>query len=169
LISILENVSKTSLPVPAKLKKTIKVAKGIAEYLGLSASGGSSGSSEGGYRYTVTQATPSYLTIADTLAGSNQRTTVSPGTYHVFNTSQGMINVTSKQGVAGSWINPNGSTVSVSYYPATQAGGTSLTDALKTINVDSSFTHRERIARANEIDKYQGSAAQYTQMFITSR
>ena len=55
-------------------------------------------------------------------------------------------------------------TPATNYYPATQAGGTSLTDALKAINVDSSFTNRERIARANGISNYQGTAQQNTQM-----
>src|SRR5690606_39942065 len=48
-----------------------------------------------------------YYTAADAKAGKNKRTEVKAGIYHVFNTTKdGMINVTSKNGVPGSWINP---------------------------------------------------------------
>jgi len=57
--------------------------------------------------HTVTRATGGFYTAADALAGRNQRTVIQPGTYHVFSRSQGMINVTTRQGSAGSWINPN--------------------------------------------------------------
>jgi len=58
-------------------------------------------------RHQVTRATPGFNTAADAQSGRNQRTTVQPGNYHVFNRSNGMINVTTRQGVPGSWINPN--------------------------------------------------------------
>lgn len=76
-----------------------------------------------------------------------------------------MVNVTSKQGIAGSWINPNASGgSSVSYFPATNAGNGSIVNALNDINVDSSFANRAKIAQANGISNYQGSAAQNTQL-----
>jgi len=56
--------------------------------------------------YTVARATGGFYTAADARAGRNQRTIVQPGNYHVFNRSQGMINVTTRQGSPGSWINP---------------------------------------------------------------
>jgi len=138
--------------------------KGIAEYLGLTASGGGSGSSQGGDRHTVTQATPGYLTAADALNSVNPRTTVQPGTYYIFNTSQGMINVTHTQATPGSWINPNDSSSSVSYYPATNPVGGSIVNTLNSIGVDSSFTNRERIARANGISNYTGTEQQNIQL-----
>lgn len=58
-------------------------------------------------RYQVTRATPGFFTAADAAAGRNPRTSVRPGTYYVFNRSSGMLNVTSKLGHPGSWINPN--------------------------------------------------------------
>ena len=61
-----------------------------------------------GDTFVVTQATGGFFTAADALAGRNQRTTVQPGSYHVFNRSQGMVNVTTVQGVPGGWINPTG-------------------------------------------------------------
>jgi len=56
--------------------------------------------------HTITRATGGFYTAADALAGRNQRTTIQPGTYHVYNRSQGMINVTTRVGTPGSWINP---------------------------------------------------------------
>jgi len=56
--------------------------------------------------HTVTRATGGFFTAADARAGRNQRTVVEAGIYHVFNRSQGMINVTTRQGTPGSWIDP---------------------------------------------------------------
>ncbi|GIN86770.1 hypothetical protein J6TS2_31560 [Heyndrickxia sporothermodurans] len=48
-----------------------------------------------------------YSTAADAKAKKNKKTTVVPGTYYDYNRLNGMINVTTKKGVLGSWINPN--------------------------------------------------------------
>lgn len=42
--------------------------------------------------------------------------------------------------------------------------GTSLVDALKEINIDSSFKYREQLAKINNINNYQGTANQNTNM-----
>jgi hypothetical protein len=47
-----------------------------------------------------------YYTATDAKTRKNKKTTVKPGVYFVFNTADGMVNVTSKKGVPGSWINP---------------------------------------------------------------
>lgn len=60
-----------------------------------------------GDTFVVTRNLPGFFTAADAAARRNSRTTVTPGTYHVFNRSNGMINVTSQKGTPGSWINPN--------------------------------------------------------------
>ena len=57
--------------------------------------------------HLVTTRTGGFKTAADALNNRNRRTWVQPGTYHVFNRSNGMINVTSRKGTPGSWINPN--------------------------------------------------------------
>ena len=63
--------------------------------------------------------TGGFFTAADAAANRNRRTWVEPGIYHIFNRSQGMINLTARQGIPGSWINPNsqeaslGQTISV--------------------------------------------------------
>lgn len=59
--------------------------------------------------YKVAKATTGYLTATDAMAGKNKKTTVAAGTYFVFNEANGMINVTTKLGVPGSWINPKAS------------------------------------------------------------
>lgn len=57
-------------------------------------------------KYTLVTSVKGYVTAADAKNHKNDKTLVARGTYHVFNKSQGMINVTTKQGVPGSWINP---------------------------------------------------------------
>lgn len=56
--------------------------------------------------YQVVKTLDGYKTAYDAKNRKNKAGTVKAGTYYVFNESQGMINVTSKQGVPGSWINP---------------------------------------------------------------
>ena len=52
----------------------------------------------------------------------------------------------------------------VEYYPACSSSYSSLTDALKSIGVDSSYSNREKIAALNGISGYSGTAAQNVQM-----
>ncbi|WP_313894665.1 M23 family metallopeptidase [Psychrobacillus sp.] len=60
-----------------------------------------------GNTYQVTKATPGYITASDAKSGKNKKANIKAGTYYVFNIKDGMINVTSKNGTPGSWINPN--------------------------------------------------------------
>src|SRR5690606_26467823 len=57
--------------------------------------------------YKVVTTVNAYKTAADAKARKNKAGTVKAGTYYVFNESSGMINVTKKKGVPGSWINPS--------------------------------------------------------------
>src|SRR5699024_9580719 len=57
--------------------------------------------------YRVLKALDAYTTAANAKDKKSKAGTVKKGTYHVFNESQGMINVTKKKGSPGSWINPN--------------------------------------------------------------
>lgn len=50
------------------------------------------------------------------------------------------------------------------YFPATQLGGDSITAALNAIKVDSNFANRQKIAQANGIANYSGTAAQNLQL-----
>lgn len=56
--------------------------------------------------FKVEKATNGYASAADASRQVNKKTTVKPGSYFVFNVSGEMINVTSRKGVPGSWINP---------------------------------------------------------------
>lgn len=56
--------------------------------------------------YKVTTTVKAYMTAADAKKQQHKKGSVKPGTYYIFNESQGMINVTSKEGTPGSWINP---------------------------------------------------------------
>lgn len=56
------------------------------------------------------------------------------------------------------------STKTVSYYKKCASKHTSIVDALKSINVDSSFLHRSKIAKANGISGYLGSPSQNVKM-----
>lgn len=64
-----------------------------------------------GGQYTLTVTKKGYYTAAEALAGKvtgGHPTGVRrPGTYTIFNISQGMLNLTTVAGVPGSWINPN--------------------------------------------------------------
>ena len=42
--------------------------------------------------------------------------------------------------------------------------GTSIVDALKQINIDPSYSNRTNLAKINNIDNYQGTSSQNTQM-----
>lgn len=58
-------------------------------------------------KYVVKKTIPAFVTAADAKAKRNKKGEVKAGTYYVFNESKGMLNVTSKKGVSGSWINPS--------------------------------------------------------------
>lgn len=77
-------------------------------------------------KYTVQQETGAFLTAADAKSGKNKKGTVKPGTYAIFNTSQGMINVTKVEGKPGSWINPHHETIHI------VSSGETLTKIAKT-------------------------------------
>ena len=62
---------------------------------------------------------------------------------------------------AGKLLKP-GSTSTTSYYPKCASSYTSLVDALNSIKVDSSMANRKKIAAANGISNYTGTAAQNT-------
>lgn len=56
--------------------------------------------------YTLHVNVKGYYYAADAKARRNAKTTVIKGTYYIYKRAEGMINVTSKVGVPGSWINP---------------------------------------------------------------
>jgi len=58
-------------------------------------------------KYQVVTSISGYKTAGDAKKRSNKATTVKSGSYYVYKKSNGMINVTSKDGVPGSWINPS--------------------------------------------------------------
>lgn len=62
--------------------------------------------SQAGGNYEVVVAVPGYFTSNDAANHQRQADTVAPGEYSIFNQANGMVNVTTKSGVAGSWINP---------------------------------------------------------------
>ena len=64
----------------------------------------------------------------------------------------------------GQQIRITAADVPIDYYPAVEYDGVSIVDALKLINVDSSYSHRAQIAEANEIGQYSGFAAQNIKM-----
>lgn len=64
-----------------------------------------------GGQYTLTTTKKGYYTAAEALAGQatggHPTGTRRAGTYIIFNISQGMLNLTTKAEVPGSWVNPN--------------------------------------------------------------
>lgn len=71
-----------------------------------------------GATYIVKKSINGYLNAEDAKKRRNKKTTVKAGTYHVYNTSNGMLNVSSKKGVPGSWINPSENVTTVKIPPA---------------------------------------------------
>lgn len=71
----------------------------------------SSGTPTKGDTYELKTTKKGYYTAAEAAAGQvkpgNPSGVRRPGTYYVFNTSQGMLNLTTAKSVPGSWINPN--------------------------------------------------------------
>lgn len=57
-------------------------------------------------KYTLVTSVKGYYYAADAKARRDDRTLVARGTYYVYSRSDDMINVTTKLGVPGSWINP---------------------------------------------------------------
>ena len=64
-----------------------------------------------GGQYTLTETTKGYYTAAEALAGQVRDGHPSgvrrPGTYWIFNISQGMLNLSTSKNAPGAWINPN--------------------------------------------------------------
>lgn len=56
--------------------------------------------------YVLNKGVPGYREASQAAAHADQADTVQPNVYSIFNEAGGMINVTSKAGEAGSWINP---------------------------------------------------------------
>ena len=133
------------------------------------------------YARAVAQAAIEYLCLTQTSTIDNSGQTI-----HIVKSGENLTRIAQQYGVtvnaivqANNLTNPNvihmGQRIliprrstspapSVQYFPATQSGGVSLVDALNSINVDSSFTNRQRIAAVNGIHNYTGVAAQNTQM-----
>lgn len=61
-----------------------------------------------GAKYRIIDNVPGYATAVNAKSNSNKKTSVKAGTYYVYNTSTGMINVTTDKTLKtpGSWINP---------------------------------------------------------------
>lgn len=57
--------------------------------------------------YTVVREIPGYFTSVDAKNKRMQKSIVRPNTYYVQKESNGMINLSSVQGVSGTWINPS--------------------------------------------------------------
>lgn len=60
--------------------------------------------------YTLTRTLSGYTNAADAKAGRNATSSRAAGTYFIFRSYDGMLNLTTKQGVPGVWVNPNQST-----------------------------------------------------------
>ena len=155
-----------------------KCAKAIVEgILNKTVSSGStapkpSTSTSSGETYKLVTSCKIYMNAANAKNRKSSVGTYGAGTYYVFNKSDGMINITKTKGVAGGWINPNDnktassstSASSGSYYKKYTGSTDSIVSALNSIGVDSSYKNREKIAKANGISGYSGTASQNTKM-----
>lgn len=129
-------------------------------------------STSSGETYKLVASCKIYMSAANAKNRKGSVGTYGAGTYYVFNKADGMINITKTKGVAGGWINPNDnkvatsntSTSSGSYYKKYTGDSDSIVSALNSIGVDSSYKNREKIAKANGISGYSGTASQNTKM-----
>ena len=129
-------------------------------------------SASSGETYKLVTSCKIYMNAANAKNRKSSVGTYGAGTYYVFNKSDGMINITKTKGVAGGWINPNdnktasssASTSFGSYYKKYTGSTDSIVTALNSIGVDSSYSNREKIAKANGISEYSGTASQNTKM-----
>jgi len=93
----------------------ISIAKAVAKHLGLKLGSSTPSkpnpkpdkSSSPNKTYKVVTSIRGFINSDDAAKGKNPKTTIKPGTYFVFNKSKSMINISTKSGVPGSWINPN--------------------------------------------------------------
>ena len=87
----------------------------------------------------------------------------------MFKESAGMVNVTTKQGTPGSWINPG--TNSAPAIPAVKGDlkTNSIVDYLKSIGADSSMANRTKLAKKYGIANYTGTADQNIQLLNRMR
>lgn len=86
-----------------------------------------------GQTYSLTRAVQGFVTAANAASHSNSNSTVQPGNYAVFSTSNGMINITRVAGVPGWWINPNDNGAPVPA-PAPATGGFAVGDTVNVTN-----------------------------------
>ena len=89
--------------------------------------------------------------IAGKWGNGNARKTALTNAGYDYNAVQNIVN--QKLGATGN-----------SYYKKYTGSSVSLVDALKTIGVDSSYSNREKIAKANGISNYSGTASQNTKL-----
>ena len=129
-------------------------------------------STSSGETYKLVASCKIYTNAANAKNRKSSVGTYGAGTYYVFNKADGMINITKNKGVAGGWINPNDNKVATSntsassgsYYKKYTGDSDSIVSALNSIGVDSSYKNREKIAKANGISGYSGTASQNTKM-----
>lgn len=77
---------------------------------------------------------------------------------HLYGNSSTSGSSNSTQGTSSS------SSSKVSYYPKYTGKSTSIVEALASIGVDSSYTNRKKIAKANGIEGYSGTSSQNAQL-----
>lgn len=78
-------------------------------------------------QYTVSKTIPGYMTATDAANHTQQADNVAPGVYSLFSSASGMLNVTAKAGVPGSWINPGDNVAPAPAPAAPSAPGGSYT------------------------------------------
>lgn len=113
-------MSLTLRKVETRFKKATAISSSVAEEssnttASASATATADSSSNStpvkGGSYTLTVSKKGYYTAAEAKAGAatggHPTGTVKAGTYTIYNISNGMLNLTTKAGTPGSWINPN--------------------------------------------------------------
>ena len=142
-----------------------KVAKTIADVVNggstSSSSGGSNSSSSTGSGYTGSSIVDYLKSIGQDSSFANRKKLAEANgiSNYTGTASQNTKLLNILRGGSGST-----SSSSTSYYAKYNGTSTSIVDALKSIGVDSSYNNRSKIAKANGISNYSGTASQNTQL-----
>lgn len=68
--------------------------------------------------YVLNKDVSGHVNAVDAKAGHNKKTTVKAGVYYIYKEHDGMLNLTRKEGVPGSWVNPSNNKVEQKPTPA---------------------------------------------------
>ena len=145
------------------------VAEGLIEFLSLKKKSTSTSTSSTTKKETTSSKKSTEEIAREVIAGKwgngeDRKTKLKKAGYD-YNTVQAKVNeLLGSKNTTSKTITKKTTTTSTKYYPKCASKYTSIVDALKSINVNSSFSNRYKIAKKNAIKLYIGTSKQNTKM-----